>query len=118
MGYFGWEGITNDYVTKKVIPCKVVGKMTGEDRYKHKTETNWILVLENQGRDFDLEVTPATYYHAKEGETLYFSLSDENIKHSEKWTLIEVLGFLGLFVSGGVFVSAIILLIPSHGKED
>jgi len=83
--------------------------MEGEDRYKHKSVTNWILILESRGKHFDLEVTPTTYYYAQTGDILYFELSDENLDHDWGWTAAEIGGLLGLITSLGIILMSFII---------
>jgi hypothetical protein len=87
----------HSYVKEESKPFRVVAKLTENAGYK--VAAKWLLILEDQGVTFDLDVTPTTWYFAKQGEVLWFSLAESEYKPSNRleW-LINIPRIILLFL--------------------
>lgn len=98
--YGAHKGCNHPLERREVRPCKVLSKVSTDAGYK--VSAQWILILESDSRRFDITVSPTTYWEARVGDVLYFSLTERQMgNHSKPW--IEILTFVS-FIAGIVFV--------------
>jgi hypothetical protein len=92
MFFMVYKGCDDPSMKDSTRACKVLGKM--HEAAGYKVSARWLLILETEGRRFDLSVTPDTYWVAKEGETMYFSISERDIdsRAGSAWYPIMALG--------------------------
>jgi len=96
-----------NYTTDYYYDCIVTHKLQTSAGYK--VQAHFILVLNNDGRTFDIKVTPTAYANAVIGEKLTFKLSEADIQpidSKENWiTLTVILWFISLvwFVAWGLW---------------
>ena len=93
--------------------CKVLGKM--HEAAGYKVSARWLLILETGGKRFSLKVAPDTYWVAKEGETLYFDLSDSDIDRSVGSVWFAIMAILG---SSGTIIGLVVLLVCWESLRD
>lgn len=105
---FGIIVYNNDYMVSKDRKCVVLDKLTTTGGYK--SSGNFYLILrEERGIVFDLIVSPATFSQSKIGDTLYFSLRQQEIKQTPNENLIYFFGVIVFGVIGFVcLVSALL----------
>lgn len=88
--------------------CLVIDKLKTSGTYRYSGKF-YLILKEERGIKFDLEVSPATYSQSKIGQSKYFNLRNMDIKQTLKENIIY---FFGQVIFGTVgFVCLIAGLI-------
>lgn len=102
-----------DYSDSKLRKCEVVDKLVQGGH----SATFWLVLKDEQGRVFDLIVTPATYSTSKVGETISFNLREYDIQEVPSKNLLHLglpiilLAFSIVYgVIGAAHYSALVIL--------
>lgn len=87
---------TGDYMDYKSRKCLVLDKMiTGGGR---SSDVLYLIVKEESGIVFEVNVSPSTYSQTNIGDNVIFSLRDFDVKQNNIKTLIAFFHFIIMFV--------------------
>jgi hypothetical protein len=86
----------NTYMRFKQRKCIILDKLITPPGYKHSADL-YLVLKEERGIVFDLNVAPATYSQHKIGDTIHFTLRDFDIKQTRRDNTIYFFGQVLLF---------------------
>lgn len=102
-GIFG----KNDYTKEKDVKCLVLDKIqTGAD-YKISAHF-YLIVKEERGYVFELDVYPSVFSQAKMGEYIIFTISESTIRDRGSANSLFVLHFFSIIIGSFILIVCII----------
>lgn len=72
--------IPNEYMKYKKTECIVLDKIMTQGKYTHM----YLILKDNKGRIFDLDVSPATYSQHIKGDNITFELREHDIHQTKR----------------------------------
>jgi hypothetical protein len=92
-----------DYYTNDIkISGTVSGKLEGSKRSgKYSTESKYhtFIIDDSCHIEFDIIVTPLTYYRSIEGQKMTFYISRKELGEYSKWPILQALSWLAAIIS-------------------
>lgn len=106
--FFSYKSCSNSPCSKEeLVKCEVIGKLPSYDIHKYNVSEKFLLILKSDRGNFDLDVTPTTFYMAEIGETLYFSLKPREMGIKCDGSL-ETIGFILFFIAFILAISTVV----------
>lgn len=98
-GFFIYKAKTDVYMQERYYTCKVISKIDNQYNTHSKSGTHYhrdfMLILNSEGKNFSLDVTPATWATHKEGDVIVFSLAPYQLDYYNsspaRWGLAALL---------------------------
>lgn len=100
-----YMALTDEYMKEKTYACRVLGKI--DNQYDTFTKTthhhrDFILVLEADGRNLSINVSPTVWATAKEGDILYFNIAPYAFDYYNatpvRWWVLAIFSPLLIFI--------------------
>jgi hypothetical protein len=107
---------TDDYMVFKDRKCLVIDKLTTPGTYRYSGKF-YLILKEERGIKFDLQVSPVTFSQSKIGETKYFNLRNMDIKQTQKENIIYFFGYVLFGTVGFVCLIAGLIFINIKWNE-
>jgi hypothetical protein len=91
------------YYEEKTRECILLAKME-QDGGKYSDDYIFVLQEKSTNIRFDLTVSPTTYALTQEGQTVFFTLSDQEVNFIPQPQWWEIIGFMGILIGGILLV--------------